>query len=59
MNSEGGQPQETRKPSVETLVYAKTVLELALLLLAIPWVLIRLFRDPLKAMHDMGESHFG
>lgn len=53
-----GQPQGSRKPSVEQLVYVKTLLELTLLLLAIPWMLFRLCKDPITAMRDLGNSHF-
>lgn len=45
------------KPSIEQLTYAKTLLELALLLLAIPWVIVRLLRDPARAIRDAGEHH--
>lgn len=49
-----GQP-----PLLEKLEWVKSLLELILLLLAIPWVLIRLWKDPIKGLRDLGEGHFG
>jgi hypothetical protein len=46
-----------RGPKLDTLVYLKTLLELALLLLAIPWILLRIAHNPRKAIKDLGEHH--
>jgi hypothetical protein len=48
-----------KPPSLEKLEWVKTFLELILLLLAIPWVLIRLLKDPVRGLRDLGESYFG
>jgi hypothetical protein len=46
-------------PLLEKLEWVKSLLELILLALAIPWVLIRLLKDPIKGLRDLGEGHFG
>ena len=46
-------------PLMQRLEWFKSLLELALLLLAVPWVLIRILRHPGKGLRDLGEGHFG
>lgn len=36
----------SRKPTLEQLQYAKTLVELLLLLIAIPWIFSHFLRDP-------------
>lgn len=45
--------------AMQRIEWVKSLLELILLLLAIPWILIRLFREPGKGMRDLGEGYFG
>lgn len=46
-----------QRPSLETVNYWKTILELGLLLLAIPYVLSQLLRDPAGATRSAGKHH--
>lgn len=46
-----------RGPTQAQLTYAKTLLELALLLLAVPWLVMRFLRNPSKTIRDAGEHH--
>lgn len=53
----GGGPQGP--PLLQKLEWVKSALELVLLLLAIPWILFRLFRDGGRGLRDLGEGWFG
>lgn len=54
MESQGNIP-----PLLQRLEWVKSFLELILLLLAIPWVAIRLLKDPVRSLRELGEGHFG
>ena len=51
-----GQPQA---PLLQRLEWVKSLLELVLLVLALPWILYRVWRDGGRAFRDLGEEHFG
>jgi flagellar biogenesis protein FliO len=53
MNPQGQQP-----PLLQRLEWVKSLLELVLLVLALPWILYRLWRDGARALRDLGESNF-
>jgi hypothetical protein len=46
-------------PVMQRLEWVKSLLELVLLLLAVPWIIIRLLREPGRGMRDLGKGHFG
>jgi hypothetical protein len=48
-----------KPPLLERLEWVKSLLELILLALALPWVLYRIIRDGPEALRDLGEGHFG
>lgn len=43
-------------PAYQTILYIKTGLELVLILLAIPYLIVRLFKDPAGALRDASAS---
>jgi hypothetical protein len=49
------QPGQIRFPSAEKVERIKNVLELVLLLLAFPWIIYKLFKDP-KGLLENRES---
>ncbi len=51
-----GAPQA---PLLQRLEWVKSLLELALLLLALPWIIYRLLRDGARGFRELGEGHFG
>jgi hypothetical protein len=53
-------PQGPQKPPLmQRLEWVKSLLELVLLLLAVPWIIVRLVREPRRGLRDLGEGHFG
>lgn len=48
-----------RLPSPEQAKYWRDLLELALLLLALPWILAHFMRNPRGAVHDPGLASLG
>ncbi len=53
-------PQAPARPSLLSqgrLTYIKTILELALLLFALPWVIRELFTDPVEGSRKLAGAH--
>ncbi len=44
-------------PDKSTLDYHKVLIELLLLVLAVPWILRQLVKNPAKASHEAAASH--
>lgn len=53
------QPESHQPPLLQRLEWIKSLLELVLLVLALPWILYRLWRDGGRGLRDLGEGHFG
>ncbi len=53
------QPDGQQAPLLQRLERVKSLLELVLLLLAIPWLLIRLYKSPGGFLRALGEGHLG
>lgn len=58
-SSSGASRAFGQAPLLQRVEWVKSLLELILLLLAIPWILKRLFHDPANSLRDLGEHHFG
>jgi hypothetical protein len=54
-----GPPGPQAPPLLQRLEWVKSLLELLLLLLALPWVAYRIWRDGTHGLRDLGEDFFG
>lgn len=52
-------PGAPQAPLLQRMEWVKSLLELVLLVLALPWILYRVWRDGAHAFRDLGEGHFG
>ena len=45
-------------PALQRLEWVKSAIELVLLLLAIPWIIKRLYRSPKDGLKALGDTYF-